>query len=442
MDLLPQSDPSTAVRNTALAPVTCPENESVCIGEGKKLTEGNASRFLELAERLGRRLKQPQRVLTRVAGTRGGEQLRTGQVVGVLAIPGQTFEILPKIAGDDGSVRRALIHMIAVAHNVPLAEGELAALGSQRQSLLELVMALFVRRLATAVQRGLPRRYMEREEDLGLLRGRLNVVRQFTQLAVRTDVLACRFDELSENTPLNRVLKAAVSRLASIAGNAANQRRLAELAARLQFVGESPNPLREPVRLDRTNTAFHDLYHLARLILSGDWQTTTAGEAMGFTLLFPMNVLFEEFIGRSLQRVLGRQRVKLQPRELKALVDPFGSHLFELHPDVVIQTRNGGTPIILDTKWKKLKRHDANLGVKGPDVYQMLAYARRYGARRVILLYPWHKGLAPEPGIIETWSTAGAADKVVFDIAAVDVGEPASVAGVLHRIVERTSPLR
>ena len=37
-----------------------------------------------------------------------------------------------------------------------------------------------------------------------LMRGRLDTTRQVTHLAIRSDLLACRFDELSENTPLNR----------------------------------------------------------------------------------------------------------------------------------------------------------------------------------------------------------------------------------------------
>jgi 5-methylcytosine-specific restriction enzyme subunit McrC len=40
------------------------------------------------------------------------------------------------------------------------------------------------------------------------------------------------------------------------------------------------------------------LLALAKLILGDRFQTTTAGEARGFSLLFEMNTLFEEFVGR------------------------------------------------------------------------------------------------------------------------------------------------
>ena len=182
-----------------------------------------AERFCTAGERAAKRLKT--KVLER---TRNG--VKAAQVVGIVSVPGATLEILPKIDSPEESVRKSLLHMLCVAWNLRVADGELASLGRQRSDLLELLIGLFANRLLVAVRRGLPRRYVGHEEDLRLMRGRLHVVRQITTLAARPDVLACRFDELSENTRLNRVLKAAVVRLADVTRAAANARLLAELA--------------------------------------------------------------------------------------------------------------------------------------------------------------------------------------------------------------------
>ena len=462
--------------------LTCREYGSLTVGAGKGLTEKEAERLYTLAGRARRRLHRKPPVLTRTHG--GG--LKAEQVVGVLAVPGKTLEILPKIDGEDGAVRKALIHMLAVAHDLRVADGELASLDTQRRDLLELLIGLFSNRLLSAVRRGLPRRYIGHEDDLKLLRGRLNVTRQVTHLAARPDLLACRFDELSEDTPLNRVLKAAVWRLVRVARTAANARRLAELTARFEFVGDTPDPLREPVRLDRTNTAFHDIHRLARLFLTGDWQSTTGGEATGFTLLFPMNELFEQFIGQSLERALGSGRVRLQDQKYSALIDDTDKAagngkpkpLFNLKPDAVIETPAGATdppvaldtrwkrqstadgyrgrvrpgpPIVLDTKWKRLTPNEPGcertLGVASSDVYQMLAYARAYGAGRLILLYPWHEELgeheaSDKKGILRTWKVAetGLATVCRLDVAVVDVGRPGAVTDALQAIVGSGAP--
>ena len=381
-----------------------------------------AERLSATALRAKKRLKVPS-VLER---TRTG--LKASGVVGIVAAPGVTLEILPKIDGDDGTVRKALVSMLSVAWGLRVADGELAGLDTQRNDLLEVLIGLFANRLLVAVRRGLPRRYVGFEEDLRLLRGSLNVVRQVTSLAARPDVLACRFEELSADTPLNRVLKAAVRRLVGVTRSAANARLLGELAARFESVGDSPTPLKEPVRLDRTNAAYHDLHRLARLLLSGDWQSTTGGEALGFSLLFPMAELFERFVGKLL-RSAAPWPVSLQERRHSALADDAGP-LFALQPDVVIRSPSG--PIVLDTKWKALSANDdKKLGVVQDDVYQVLVYGQAYGAERLVLLYPWLPGL--KKGVNRSWRVQGTQTR--FDVATVDVGQPASVACALREIV-------
>lgn len=404
---------------------TLREWEEWRVGENS-LTTREAQRLQAAAEAAAARLNKAP-VLTRTSGG-----LKAGQVVGILSTPGRIVEILPKIDTEDGGVRAALIHMLSVARGLRIADGELAALDTQRRDVLELLARLFADRLRAAIRRGLPRRYAEREEDLGMLRGRLDVKRQFTHLAVRPDRLACRFDELSEDTPLNRVLKAAVMRLTRIARSAENVRALAELAARFESVGDSRLPLREPVRLDRTNTAFHDLHRLARLFLAGEWQSTASGRAPGFALLFPMNDLFEKFIGRRLRRALAPWPVHLQHVDLYALEDEDGTGIFHLRPDAVIDSPTG--PVIVDTKWKRLKHDDRQLGIEQSDIYQMLAYARAYGAARVILLYPWSAEIGGRNGILRRWKAANANCRL--DIATIDVGKPRDVIDTLRRIVE------
>ena len=387
-----------------------------------QLEDRLADQLCATADRAKKRLKVPS-VLER---TRTG--LKASGVVGIVAAPGVALEILPKIDGDDGAVRKALVSMLSVAWGLRVADGELAGIVTQRNDLLEVLIGLFANRLLVAVRRGLPRRYVGFEEDLRLLRGSLNVVRQVTSLAARPDVLACRFEELSADTPLNRVLKAAVRRLVSVTRSAANARLLGELAARFESVGDSPAPLKEPVRLDRTNSAYHDLHRLARLLLSGDWQSTTGGEALGFSLLFPMAELFERFIGKLLPRS-APWRVSLQERRHSALADDTGP-LFALQPDVVIRSPAG--PIVLDTKWKGLSANDGRkLGVVQDDVYQVLVYGQAYDAKRLVLLYPWRAGL--EKGIVKSWRVQGTQTRL--DVATVDVGQPASVACALREIV-------
>ena len=370
------------------------------------------------AVRAAYRLGRPEDAVLK----RTEEGLRAQQVVGILTVPGITVEILPKVDGEDGAVRAALVQMLAVARGIRPAPGDLAAMDTQRHDLLELLIRLFADRLLAAVRRGLPQRYIPHEEDLGVLRGAMNVKRQLTSLVTRPDLVACRFDEMSEDTPLNRVFKTAVTLLANLTCTWENHRRLMELLARLDNVATSASPLQEPVALDRTNNAFHDIHPLAVLFLRGDWQQTATGRASGFSLLFPMNELFEEFVGRSLQKALGADQVRLQ-HQRRALNSP----RYLLRPDMVVDV-HGQPVVVLDTKWKRLGD-----GPSRDDVNQMLVYGQAYGAERVILVYPWHEAVG-EQGTHRRWTVTGPGYD--FETATVDVGHPAQVPQSLRGLFE------
>jgi hypothetical protein len=193
------------------------------------------------------------------------------------------------------------------------------------------------------------------------------------------------------------------------------QRELALQEPRPAHIDAAP-----PLRFDRASARFRGLAGLARMFLSARRQRADAGAEDGIALLFPMNDLFEAFVGRLLQRHFGPGRVNLQVRGRHALRGPDGP-LFALRPDAVIDTPEG--PLIIDTKWKALKPEDAKLGVAQADVYQMLAYAEAWGRDgahpRVLLLYPHHAALGPE-GPLASWSTHGA--DLPFGIARCDIG--------------------
>ena len=97
-----------------------------------------------------------------------------------------------------------------------------------------------------------------------------------------------------------------------------------------------------------------------------------------------MEKVFESYIGFHLKKLLSDSawHVQLQDK---------GYHLFQgkfaLRPDIVLT--NGTRKIILDTKWKMLSNtpHN-NYGISQADMYQMYAYAKKYHAKEIWLLYP------------------------------------------------------
>ena len=178
------------------------------------------------------------------------QELRARGVVGVLAAQDCSLEILPKIditleegqERQNAAIRKRLVHMLAVALDLKIETGRITELDWQRETLLEILIRIFCDKLTEAVRRGMPGRYLGHEDDLSALRGSLDVPRQFTLHAANPGRLACKFDELSVDIALNRIMKAAVSHLSRMSRNLANQKRLRELSFIYADIAHVPAP--------------------------------------------------------------------------------------------------------------------------------------------------------------------------------------------------------
>lgn len=381
----------------------------------------------------------------------GRNALRARGVVGVIAANGCALEILPKIdfagqQGDQakGSIRRRLVHMLAVALDIKIDAGQVTALGWQRETLLEILIRLFSEKLVDAVRQGMPRLYVEQANDLFVLRGRLDVMRQFTTLAADPSRLACRYDALTPDIALNRIMKAAIGRLARVAQTGDNQRRLRELNLAYADIAEVPvAELRwGQVQLDRTNARWRELLNLARLLLGERFQTTSAGGQDGFSLLFEMNTLFEEYIARMLKRTLAYDdlRVVSQGGRLYCLESEDRRRLFQTRPDILL--KRGDTVVqVIDTKWKRIAARidDPKQGVSQADVYQMMAYGRLYQCAHLTLLYPHHLDLPPDDGVLATNVITRSDHRL--ETATIDIGRAHEIGPRLKRLVHKSEPV-
>lgn len=377
----------------------------------------------------------------------GRHALRARGVVGILAAGDASLEILPKIDVAPGEtpnrqnaeIRKRLVHMLAIALDLKIDLGVITDLAWQRETLLEILIRIFCDKLTTALRRGMPRRYVEREGALPTLRGQLDIICQFTRHAVNPARLACRFDLLSEDTPLNQIMKAAIVHLSSFSRRSPNQRRLRELAFVYADISDvSVSSLRwDEVVIDRTNRSWKELFAMARLFLQDRYQTTTGGGGQGTAMLFEMNALFEEFVGRLVARALvgTMLTVSLQGGRLFCLSAQDSKRgLFQTKPDILIR-RGGEITHVIDTKWKRIAARidDPKQGVSQADVYQMMAYAQLYHAPRLTLLYPHHPGLGPEDRVHARHHITGHA--TILETASLDVSNSNDMLTRLRRLL-------
>ncbi len=371
-------------------------------------------------------------------------ELRARSVVGVIAAQGCSLEILPKIdvmqaegaEQQNAAIRKRLVHMLAVALDLKIEMGRITDLDWQRETLLEILIRIFCEKLTEAIRRGMPRRYLGHEDDLSALRGTLDLPRQFSRHASNPGRLACRFDDLSQDIALNQIMKAAVAHVFRMSRSPATQQRLRELAFVYADISDVPVPALKwrEVIIDRTNRAWQDLFGMAQLFLRSRYQTTSSGSGQGIALLFEMNALFEEYVGRLVTRALAgtELRVTLQGGRLFCLTSVENDRaLFQTKPDILIW-QAGQVAHVIDTKWKRISARidDPKLGVSQGDVYQMMAYAHLYKSPKLTLLYPHHDGLGANEGVQAQFRITG--QETVVETASVDVANGKDLAARLR----------
>lgn len=175
--------------------------------------------------------------------------------------------------------------------------------------------------------------------------------------------------------------------------------------------------------LDRTNGRWRELLNLARLLLGERFQTTSAGGSDGFSLLFEMNMLFEEYIARMLKRALAdtELRVVSQGGRLYCLETEDRRQVFQTRPDILIK-RGGAVLQVIDTKWKRIvaRIDDPKRGVSQADVYQMMAYGRLYRCSKLTLLYPHHREVGCDEGLIGEYAVNSSHDRL--ELFSIDIG--------------------
>ena len=365
---------------------------------------------VHLERRLYERLKrfdQAQRPEADRVFAWGDGKAKALQWIGVIQVAGLQVEILPKIDGlsedsaaDEGQeARRNVLYMLAVAGDVPVRSRDVARLANRRAPLSETLAAIFADRLLSELLRGPERAYLSRMENLRCFKGKLVISRQMQHNAAHRERFYCRFDELCEDTVMNRIFRAACRLLLDATHTPATQDLLRHCLLLLDGVSNIfvHDALFDRVVINRQNERFADVLRFCRLILAGRSPTVQAGDVRSFSLLFDMNQVFERFIaGFMRSRVMplleGHQLFPQARQRQRHLMVCEDRGALPLRPDLLFEAPDGRR-LVIDTKWKRLSEGKTRGGVTGPDLYQLFAYTRRYGSTTSILLYPHAAGV-------------------------------------------------
>ena len=337
----------------------------------------------------------------RLTQRRGRHAIDVRNFVGVIRAPdGFQIEVLPKvgkvIGGREVQARQLLIEMLRCLGGFRHLQTDAAKLAATRMPLLEVFIQAFLSSVEQIVKRGLRSDYSTRQENVFALRGKLQIAAHLRQNLCRRDRFFAEFDEFSSNRPENRLLHSALRQVLSWTGSQANQRLARELGFTFGDVPVSERASDDcgSVWIYRGMAHYSDALAWARLILEHQAPLTGIGGNRAPSLLFPMEAVFEAYVGKHLRRQLAPLYSMKTQAQTFSLVEHLGQDWFRMKPDFLVRESKRNC-LVLDTKWKLLdieKKSDGTdkYGLSQADFYQLYAYGQTYmdGQGDVVLVYP------------------------------------------------------
>jgi 5-methylcytosine-specific restriction enzyme subunit McrC len=313
--------------------------------------------------------------------------VRFCEYVGVLKVGKTTIEVLPKAdksynKEDKEKIElkwsKMLIDMLRAVGIFNIHAPSVADLTLKPNSILDLYFELFLKETESLLHKGLIKRYRKTEGNTTALKGNLLFAKHIQQNIVHQERFYVKHSVYDQEHPLNCVLYKTLKLLHRINTNAALSSRIGALLLNFPELPDIKTDAAffEKIHYTRKTEPYENAIKIARLILLNYHPDLSTGRNDVLALMFDMNLLWEQFVYKSLRKHLKDYTVRAQASK------PFWGSV-NMKPDILIEKSNG-EKIVLDTKWK-------NIGDKNPspeDLRQMYAYSKFHCNAVTALVYP------------------------------------------------------
>ena len=240
--------------------------------------------------------------------------------------------------------------------------------------------AILGKGVASQLKQGLYREYILQEEELSVLRGKLNIQGTIRNKIQHKQKLSCEYDELSENNLLNQILKTTMQIL--VRQKTVKQEHKVVLKKNLVFFDNvdeiEPGQIKwDRIRYQKINQSYRMLMNVCYLVITGLILSTDKGEVKLATFLDDraMHSLYEKFILEYYR--YHHPEYKANPDTIPWDID---DGMIEFLPAMVtdITLKYGGRTLIIDAKYyahTMQSQYDVQ-SIHSGNLYQVFTYVK------------------------------------------------------------------
>lgn len=234
--------------------------------------------------------------------------------------------------------------------------------------------------IGSQLKQGLYREYVNLYEDIAVMRGKVNIYGTIKNKITQKQLLACEYDDLSENNIYNQIIKTTVMIL--LHHSKVELKYKDKLKKEMLFFSsvDSVNPFFikwSAIRFLRNNQSYRILISVCQLVIQGLLITTEKGDYKLASFIDDQYMcrLYEKFLFEYYAQTFPALSVKATQIPW-ALDDDIGTLLPVMQTDVTIQ--NGKTVLIIDAKYYShtlQEQYDKNT-IHSNNLYQIFTYVK------------------------------------------------------------------
>lgn len=271
-----------------------------------------------------------------------------------------------------------IYHMLAYAFQILREQGYASCGTEDFENTADLLSAILVKGVSIQIKRGLGRTYIEQTEPLSCLRGKIDVTESVKQQTLIKQQLVCTYDEFSEDTYMNRILKTSMELLLRYDIPKARKKELRNLLLYFKDVNTLDiHTINWEFRFNRNNQSYQMLMSVCYLLIKGLLQTTADGtvKLMQFIDEQRMCRLYEKFILEYYRKHY--PQIKTSASQIGwALDDGISTMLPTMQSDIMLSY--GDETLIIDAKYYSHNtqvQYDVNT-LHSNNLYQIFTYVK------------------------------------------------------------------
>ena len=194
---------------------------------------------------------------------------------------------------------RNIYYMLSYAFQTLQEKGYQNLSTEEFDNVAELFAAILSKGITLQLKRGLNRKYLTQQESLSSVRGKINITDSIKTRSVIKAQLMCSYDEFSENSELNQILKTTILFLLKFDISKKRKKELRQLMVYFSNVDIlDVHHINWNIKYDRNNQTYHMLISICKLTIKGLLQSQASGDTKLMSFLDEQRMcrLYEKFI--------------------------------------------------------------------------------------------------------------------------------------------------